>query len=492
MKGGHMSMKKNIWITVILILLMIILSLTAEAASRTERKLKEYYSKEIPDSKITSVKIIKTGDVVRVTRREFLTNRLIQNIEKPVLLNIQGKCLYGDKKIDLNIKTVFHKDEWGDWVPGQGTITENSLMSDILTAGLSDRICPEDPSIKINKEASIGTYLDPRTNLMWAAKDNGEKVNWFSAKKYCENYSAGGYKDWRMPTIDELDTLYDPDKNKIIDSIKIDQYHNIWSSEAESSKHGKAAAYDFRKGERTETFKSSENMALPVRGTWKMFQRKDFIANADGTVIDTRAKLMWAAKDNGEDINWHDAKKYCENYRGGGYTDWRMPTPKELINLFNNDILRSFASPIKVDSFGHKLWTSETDARQGAQAYRYRDSRGRTDFSETSRPHFMCVLPVRTLTAEELTSPHVKEHIKEAEKEVEREAERLRLVHKFIEDKFKSGLEKTDLLIYKCGRDKYCVSFYEVDRRHQTSKRQDFTVKIVGTEVKLDSVRRQY
>jgi hypothetical protein len=44
---------------------------------------------------------------------------------------------------------------------------------------------------------------------------------------------------------------------------------------------------------------------------------------------------MWAAKDNGNDINWTEAKSYCENYRGGDYTDWRMPTQEELAGLYD-------------------------------------------------------------------------------------------------------------------------------------------------------------
>ncbi len=60
-----------------------------------------------------------------------------------------------------------------------------------------------------------------------------------------------------------------------------------------------------------------------------------FIAYDDGTVLDTQTNLMWAAKDNGKKINWADAKKYCESYRGGGYTDWRMPTQDELAGLFD-------------------------------------------------------------------------------------------------------------------------------------------------------------
>jgi hypothetical protein len=60
-----------------------------------------------------------------------------------------------------------------------------------------------------------------------------------------------------------------------------------------------------------------------------------FIAYADGTVLDTQTNLMWAAKDNGYGINWYDAKKYCENYRGGGYTDWWMPTADVLAGLYD-------------------------------------------------------------------------------------------------------------------------------------------------------------
>ena len=56
--------------------------------------------------------------------------------------------------------------------------------------------------------------------------------------------------------------------------------------------------------------------------------------------MDTRTNLMWAAKDNGSDINWAIASAYCENYRGGGYKDWRMPTKDELAALYDEEISR--------------------------------------------------------------------------------------------------------------------------------------------------------
>ncbi|MGO9138075.1 MAG: DUF1566 domain-containing protein [Syntrophales bacterium] len=62
-----------------------------------------------------------------------------------------------------------------------------------------------------------------------------------------------------------------------------------------------------------------------------------FIAYDDGTVLDTSTNLMWAAKDNGRNINWAKAKSYCENYRGGGHTDWWLPTQYELAGIYDAD-----------------------------------------------------------------------------------------------------------------------------------------------------------
>jgi len=69
----------------------------------------------------------------------------------------------------------------------------------------------------------------------------------------------------------------------------------------------------------------------------------DFVLNGDKTVTDKKTGLMWATEDSGdtkgirgyyrENFSWFDAKSYCENYDVGGYTDWRMPTLKELAEL---------------------------------------------------------------------------------------------------------------------------------------------------------------
>ena len=56
-----------------------------------------------------------------------------------------------------------------------------------------------------------GTVTDTKTGLIWSAKDNGGHINWTNARSYCQSYKGGGHIDWRMPTLAELKSLYDPE-----------------------------------------------------------------------------------------------------------------------------------------------------------------------------------------------------------------------------------------------------------------------------------------
>jgi len=52
------------------------------------------------------------------------------------------------------------------------------------------------------------TVLDLKTKLLWAAESSPGSKSWEEAVRYCSDFDAGGYKDWRMPTIDELRGIY--------------------------------------------------------------------------------------------------------------------------------------------------------------------------------------------------------------------------------------------------------------------------------------------
>jgi hypothetical protein len=56
-------------------------------------------------------------------------------------------------------------------------------------------------------------WKDPTTGLMWAKKDNGVDVTWQEATNYCQNLQTGGQSDWRLPTINEFQGIYDSSIN---------------------------------------------------------------------------------------------------------------------------------------------------------------------------------------------------------------------------------------------------------------------------------------
>jgi hypothetical protein len=108
-----------------------------------------------------------------------------------------------------------------------------------------------------------GTVLDTETGLMWAAKDDGEGMGEQDAKAYFVNYRGGGYADWRMPTVEELEAIYDQDiQNKqgfhVTRLIDISGEW-VWCSEGPES----VTSFNFKDGSRPLAFFEG-----PGSGTW--------------------------------------------------------------------------------------------------------------------------------------------------------------------------------------------------------------------------------
>jgi hypothetical protein len=61
-----------------------------------------------------------------------------------------------------------------------------------------------------------GTIVDSDSGLLWTKKDSyadlGKCLTWQESLDYVEKLDTAGFADWRMPTIKELATLYDPTK----------------------------------------------------------------------------------------------------------------------------------------------------------------------------------------------------------------------------------------------------------------------------------------
>ena len=68
--------------------------------------------------------------------------------------------------------------------------------------------------------------------------------------------------------------------------------------------------------------------------------RLNLVDNGDGTITETKSKLMWTKKDSfadlGKCLNWQESKDYVENLTTGGHSDWRMPLVREYGEIYDN------------------------------------------------------------------------------------------------------------------------------------------------------------
>mgnify|MGYP001383455563 CR=1 FL=1 len=68
------------------------------------------------------------------------------------------------------------------------------------------------------KDNGDGTITDLETKLMWkqtdSFQDTSKWLNWYRSKEYLLNLGNdkfAGHNDWRMPTLEEAESLYDED-----------------------------------------------------------------------------------------------------------------------------------------------------------------------------------------------------------------------------------------------------------------------------------------
>jgi hypothetical protein len=104
----------------------------------------------------------------------------------------------------------------------------------------------------ITAQSQSGTWTDPATGLTWALHDNGKAVNWSQANNYCRNLNLAGYTNWRLPTIDELAAMHDPNRANrmhIKGGIQVTGWE--WSSNTQNA-FGEISArtFDFSYGRR--------------------------------------------------------------------------------------------------------------------------------------------------------------------------------------------------------------------------------------------------
>ena len=100
-----------------------------------------------------------------------------------------------------------------------------------------------------------GTVTDHATGLMWQQSGSKEYMTYDAAKKYIEALNKdrfAGYDDWRLPTMDELTSLLEPEKKDngyFIDPIFDKNQGWCWSADTVKGSSGRAWYVSFLCGD---------------------------------------------------------------------------------------------------------------------------------------------------------------------------------------------------------------------------------------------------
>ena len=70
--------------------------------------------------------------------------------------------------------------------------------------------------------------------LMWS-NSIGKELTWNEAMNYAKNLQEGGYNDWRLPTISELQNVFDYEKGKNKIEWSFNYGTSYWSATTTSS-----------------------------------------------------------------------------------------------------------------------------------------------------------------------------------------------------------------------------------------------------------------
>ena len=243
------------------------------------------------------------------------------------------------------------------------------------------------------------TVKDNNTSLVWQKEDDNSTRNWSNAKIYCESLNFGGYTDWRLPNVKELQSIvnygnFPPTIDQTYFPNTASSYY--WSSTTSQSNTDDAWLVTFGYGSVLKYGKVYNYYVRCVRG-----RSESAIWSMAFSIIDSEivshlsTSLMWQREDDSVWRTWESALSYCESLSLGGYTDWRLPNVKELQSIVNYG---NFPPTIDQTYFPNTAssyyWSSTTNLNSDVNAwgvYLYNGMVGHIFKTSTNSYYVRCV-----------------------------------------------------------------------------------------------------
>lgn len=271
-------------------------------------------------------------------------------------------------------------DDAADWV----------MVKDNVT-GLVWEVKTDDGSIHDKDNTYTWYDSNPATNggdagTAGVGTDTEDFINDLNAASF------GGHEDWRLPTINELRSIVDYGTyNPAIDTVyfpnTMSSYY--WSSTSRASYTGDAWLVNFDGGYDYNLNKANTYYVRAVRGGQSSM---DFTDNGDGTVTDNVTGLMWQQA-TADSMTWEAALAYCEGLPLAGYSDWRLPTIRELCSIVDYGTYSpAIDTEYFPDTMSSNYWSSTSNASHTDSAWLVYFNYGYDDYDYKANTYYVRVV----------------------------------------------------------------------------------------------------
>jgi hypothetical protein len=210
--------------------------------------------------------------------------------------------------------------------------------------------------VNFGKKLDFGREESTNREFMWKL-DRRFFGNWKSAKKYCRRTEHEGFSDWRLPTLLELWHVKNRETNK--KSLQISD-KSYWSGD--EFEEGKVWGIDMNTGSDKIFDSQDKKNAICVRGDSE-FGEPTKLEKIGKVLNDPKREYMWSV--GSQKVDWRTARIECINSESGKFTDWRLPTIRELYTLRGSKAVNgSFWSGTDFYLNDKKAWGFNTNSQK--------------------------------------------------------------------------------------------------------------------------------
>lgn len=237
------------------------------------------------------------------------------------------------------------------------------------------------PRFKSGEGIEVDCIIDNLTGLIWAKSPVKEKT-WIDALAFAKDLTLCGYSDWRLPNINELESIGRAERSSPIAWLNSQGFNiivknsNHWSSTTNVNDKRRVWVTSLSGGVATALRTFGTGNAWVVRGSMAYGSPASlpktgqlFCYSASGVVIpckntgqdgelqkgvewpsprftieaeleadcvtDNLTGLMWVKSPDSTARTWINALSYANELNLCGYNDWRLPNNKELRSLIH-------------------------------------------------------------------------------------------------------------------------------------------------------------